>query len=229
MKHLYPAQKLKVNASIRYSFLAIICSLLACSSFSQKTIFRNASVDIVSFTAKLGSSDKIMLSVVTGSEVNASHLMIQHSTDGINFDDAALIFCEEENTTDIPRYYFCADNANFSHSDSMFFRIKVVDLEGEYKFSQTVSFSGTTLQNDIAVRLNPRQNTVSVTIPHSWQGKTVQYDIYDMQRVFVKQIVSQTASHEETLDINDLPTGRYIIKAANGKSSSEQKILKLNS
>jgi|SRR5271154_1509713 len=226
---MYPAQKFKQLFSIKYAALAFVCILSSLFSFSQKTILANASDDLVSFTAQLNSSGKITVSVITGSEINISHFMIQRSFDGINFDDAALIFSEEENANYIPRYYFYNDNQNIKNSGSLHYRIKMVDLKGNYKYSDTITVKSESENSNIVLYTNPKQSELRITIPQSWQGKTVYYDIYNDHQGLIKEKVSTNAIQTETLKITDLPVGRYTIKAVNGNYSSEQRIVKLSS
>jgi hypothetical protein len=226
---MYPAQKLKNLFSIKYAVFASVCFLSSFFSFSQKTVVANVSSDLVSFTAQLNNSGKIRVSLITGSEVNTSHFIIQRSFDGINFDDAALIFSEEDNANYIPRYYFYTDNESINANGSFHYRIKIVDLKGDYKYSDTVTVKAESEQSGIVLCTNPKQTKLSIKIPQSWQGKTVYYNIYNDHQGLIKQKISSNAIQTETLEITDLPVGRYIIKAANGNYSSEQRIVKLSS
>jgi hypothetical protein len=224
MKSLYPAQKNKFIASLKYLALASGLLISFQYSFSQ-----NTSGDLVSFTAQLNDSNRIMLSLVSGSEVNTSHFLIQKSADGINFEDAALIFSEEENMNIVPRYYFYTDKAGMQSGASLYYRVKTVSISGEGVFSDTISIRPETVESAILVRANPNQSEIRITIPQRWLGETVHYSVYDVHAGLVKQKLAGKAQRTETINIADLPTGKYIIKAENGKYSSEQKIVKLNS
>jgi Secretion system C-terminal sorting domain len=226
MKYLYPAQKLNTFSLIKYSALSLIGLFSFLFSFSQKTTLTNTSVDLVSFTAQSNGADKIDLNIVTGSEINFSHFVIQRSADGVNFEDVAIIFSEEDNTNSAPRFYFYTNNLN-KKSASIYYRLKIVDLKEQYKYSDTIAFSS--LTSGIYANVSPQQNKLKITIPENWSGKTVYYSIYNANNKIIKEEVRNNATQTETLNITDLPTGRYIIKAVNGKDSSEQKIVKLNS
>ncbi|HEX4375024.1 MAG TPA: T9SS type A sorting domain-containing protein [Puia sp.] len=225
MKSLYPAQKFNASSLIKYSVLSLVGLFSFLISFSQTTNLTNTSVDIVSFTAQSNGADKINLNIVTGSEINFSHFVIQRSADGVNFEDIAILFSEEDNTNSVPRFYFYTNNIN-GKSASIYYRLKIVDLKEEYKYSDTIAFSSLTL--GIYANVNPQQNKLRITIPENWSGKTVSYSIYNASDRIIRQEVRNSATQTETLNIADLPTGKYIIKAINGKDSSEQKIVKLN-
>jgi hypothetical protein len=226
---MYPAQNLKNLFSIKYAVFAFACILSSLFSFSQTTMCANTSNDLISFTAQSNNSGKIMVSLITGSEINTSYFMIQRSFDGINFDDAALIFSEEDNANYVPRYYFYNDNQSFKDNGSLCYRIKIVDLKGDYKYSDTVKVKSESEESDVVLEANPKQSELRITIPQSWKGKTVYYEIYNEHEGLIKQKVSSNAIQTETLEITDLPVGRYMIKASNGSYSSEQRIVKLSS
>jgi len=224
MKLLYPAQKLKIF-SIKYLGLSLICLFSFLFSFSQKSIFAEASVDLASFTAQSNGADKIVLNIVTSAEMNLSHFVIQRSTKGLNFEDVAILFTEEDNTKTIPRYYSYANHVD-SNSEAVYYRLKIVNAKADYKYSDTISL--TPSMTSIYARVSSQENLLRITNPKNWTGKTVKYNIYKAGESIIKQEVRINASQTETLNIADLPAGKYIIKAVNGKDSSEQKIVKLS-
>jgi len=225
MKYLYPAQKLNAFTSLKYAALSFVGLFMFLFSIAQKTNLTNASVDLVSFTAQSNGADKINLNIITGSEINFSHFVIQRSRDGVEFEDVAIIFSEEDNTHSMPRFYFYTNHINGKNA-AIYYRLKMVDLGEQYKYSDTIAFSS--LPSGMYANVSPQQNKLRITIPENWSGKTVYYNIYNAGEKMIRQEIRNNASHTETLNITDLPTGRYTIKAINGKDSSEQKIVKLN-
>jgi hypothetical protein len=226
MKYLYPAQESKIFSLIKYSALSLVSVFSFLYSFSQKAALTNTSVDLVSFTAHSNGADKINLNIVTGSEINFSHFVIQRSADGVNFEDVAIIFSEEDNTNSVPRFYFYTNNVN-TKNPSVYYRLKMVDIKEQFTYSDTIAFSSS--MPGIYANVNPQQNKLSITIPENWSGNTVLYNIYNANRQIIRKEIRNNATQTETLNIADLPTGKYTIKAINGKDSSEQKIVKLNS
>ena len=175
MKYLYPAQKLNTFSLIKYSALSLISLFSILFSFSQTTNLTSTSVDLVSFTAQSNGADKINLNIVTGSEINLSHFVIQRSADGVNFEDVAIIFSEEDNTNSVPRFYFYTNHINEKNA-SLYYRLKIVDIKEQYKYSDTIAFSS--LMPGIYANVSPQQNKLRITIPENWSGKTVYYSIY---------------------------------------------------
>jgi Secretion system C-terminal sorting domain len=224
MQHLYPAQKIKFIDSLKYLALASVLLISFQYSFSQ-----HSSGDLVSFTAQSNDSNKIMLSLVSGSEINTSHFIIQKSADGISFEDVALIFSEEENMNIVPRYYFYTDKRGVEQDAGVYYRVKTVSVKGEAAFSDTISIKPEAVKSAIQVRANSAQSEIKITNPAQWLGETVHYSLYDMHAGLVRQKIADKAQKTETINIADLPTGKYIIKAEYGRYSSAQKIVKLSS
>jgi hypothetical protein len=224
MQHLYPAQKNKFIVSLKYLVIASVLSISFQYSFSQHSFS-----DLVSFTAQSNDSNKVMLSLVTGSEVNTSHFIIQRSADGVNFEDVSLIFSEEDNMNVVPRYYFYTDKRAVEQGAAVYYRVKTVSVKGEAAFSDTISIKPELAKSAIQVCANSAQSEIKITNPAQWLGETVHYSLYDMHAGLVRQKIADKAQKTETINIADLPTGKYIIKAEYGKYSSAQKIVKLNS
>jgi hypothetical protein len=73
---------------------------------------------------------------------------------------------------------------------------------------------------------NPATSELRITIPDSWQNKTVSYCIYNLNGSLVKETVNSSASQTETLNVSDLSVGTYIVKTTSGDNSSAQKFIK---
>jgi hypothetical protein len=66
----------------------------------------------------------------------------------------------------------------------------------------------------------------NLTLPNSWQAKPVIISLYSSAGVLVKNIAVKAASQTETLDLNQLPRGMYVVKAQCGDEWAEQRILR---
>ncbi len=107
---------------------------------SALTIASNASVNTVpvkpaSFTADFNNNNtkKVDLKWSTEIETNLSHFIVERSTDGVNFSDAALVFAYG-NTTAKSDYAF-ADNINRILSGSVYYRIISISEDGKTMYS----------------------------------------------------------------------------------------------
>ena len=107
---------------------------------SALSIASNASVNTVpvkpaAFTAAVNNnnSNKIDLKWSTEIETNLSHFIVERSTDGINFSDAALVFAYG-NTTSKSDYSF-PDNISRVLSGSVYYRVISISDNGKAVYS----------------------------------------------------------------------------------------------
>jgi type IX secretion system substrate protein len=183
-----------------------------------------------SFTAQLNSSNnKALLNWATTSELNANQFIVQRSTDGSEYEDVAIVFSQEGNSFSLRQYSY-SDDISMINSPIVYYRLKLVDMDGYYQYSaiELIRLSKQNSQSGILVYPNPAQSELRITIPDSWQGKSVSYHIYDVHGSLIKQKQSSNAGQTELLNIAELPVGIYIVKAVNGNQSSVQRIVKLN-
>jgi type IX secretion system substrate protein len=183
-------------------------------------------VYLLSFNAALENSNSVMLNWATSSERNASHFVIQRSIDGDNFDDEAIVFTEQGNSSSVRNYNY-ADNIISVNSSLIYYRLKMVDIDGNFNYSEVeVIRLGKQQQQNLVTFPNPASSEVRVTIPSDWQNKTVAYSIYNLNGSLVKQKVNSNAGQTESFYIADLPAGLYVIKAATGNETATQKFIK---
>lgn len=87
------------------------------------------------FTAIFNGNNKVELKWSTETEINLSHFMVERSTDGINFSNAALVFAYG-NTTSKSDYAF-ADNISKLQAGVVYYRISSIGADGKSQYSDT--------------------------------------------------------------------------------------------
>ena len=187
-------------------------------------------VMFASFTAQLNNNNnKTLLNWATTSELNASHFVVQRSTDGSNYKDVAMVFAQEGNSISLRQYSY-SDDISLVNSQMAYYRLKIVDMDGNFQYSdvELVRLSKQDAQLNIVVYPNPAHSELRITIPDSWQGKSVAYHVYDVHGNLVKQKLTSNAGQTELLNIADLPVGVYVVSAVSGSQTSIQRIVKLN-
>ncbi len=187
-------------------------------------------VTLTSFTAQLNNTnDKVNLNWVTTTEINASHFTVQRSFDGTDYDDAAIIFSEEGNTN-LKRIYNYSDNISSIKNDLIYYRLKMVDMDGKFTYSEVevIRMVKDEQADKVITFPNPAVSEMHVTIPLSWQNKTVAFNIYNVNGSLVKAKINSNTGQTETLNVSNLPAGTYILKAMSGTDNSTQKFIKVN-
>jgi len=198
-------------------------------SFSYfDAVQKSLPLTLTDFTAKLENPKKVMLNWSTEMEINTSHFVIQRSTDGTSFDDAGILFTTSN--SEVKKSYSFADNISGLSAGLVYYRLKIVDLDAKYSYSDIVIVR---LADDgqsmgLVVYPNPTSSAIHITLPNSWQNKQVAYSIYGSNGSLIRQKFSGSAGQTETIQVADLPTGQYFIKASSGSQVIVQKFIKAN-
>ncbi len=185
-------------------------------------------VKLASFTATLNkNTNNADLKWTTASETNLSHFMIERSTDGTNFSDAGMVFAYS-NTVSKSDYAF-TDNISNIQSVIVYYRLHSVDIGGKSQYSETrIIRISKQADNKITILTypNPVTNELRVTIPSSWQNKKVIYEVFNANGQVSKKTETGSSSQTETLNVNSLAPGFYIVRVTCNGETAEQKIVK---
>jgi hypothetical protein len=172
------------------------------------------------------NNNKVSLCWITGMEKDFSHFVIERSTDGEEYKDAALVFANGNST--VRQSYSFADAVNTNAHPVLYYRLRLVSTGGKYSYSATrIIKAGETVQgNQLQVYPNPVISDLRITIPEAWQNKPVSYDVYNGHGQLVKRIVNQTASQSELVNMQGMGAGLYMVKAFTGTDTAIQWIIK---
>lgn len=181
-------------------------------------------VKLTSFDSRLMAS-KVVLDWATSEEVNFSHFIVERSANGKDFKDVTMIFTDENS---MKFKYSYSEAVNESASSLLYYRLKMVDQDGSFKYSaiRIIKLNQKNTQVTVSTYPNPVTSELRITIPSGWQNKKVTYDMINLSGVVVKHSVTQNASQTETLQVNDLRAGTYVIRLNAGNESSTQMIVK---
>jgi hypothetical protein len=180
-------------------------------------------VTLVSFTTQL-ANEKVWLAWAVKQEDNVSYYGIERSFDNKEFGQIALLFPAEDLSKG--NNYSYKDPVNNIKATVLYYRLKMVDKDGKYKYSETRTVRMGTASNGSAKLTtwpNPVVNELHVSVPPSWQDQTVSCQLLNTMGSIIKSFsILQTA----TIGMADVPAGTYYIKVANGKEISTQTIVK---
>ncbi|OQP64452.1 hypothetical protein A3860_21015 [Niastella vici] len=179
-------------------------------------------VNLLSFTAQL-VNDKVWLAWSTSKEENMSHYSIERSYDNKTFDEAALLFTAD-NPLSVNNYSYKDPVKNVTGS-VIYYRLKMVDKSGKYKYSEvrSVRLGNGTDSARIAVYPNPVVNELHISLPTDWQNKNLNGQLLSIAGNIIKTFNIQQSA---TIGMADVPAGTYYIKVVNGKEISTQTIVK---
>jgi hypothetical protein len=93
-----------------------------------------------SFSANLKADGKVVLNWTTPAGANNSHFIMQRSSDGSEFNDAALLFATEGSQQTSISYHY-SDNIDQVMVKRIYYRIKMVDAEGKITYTAPLQVS----------------------------------------------------------------------------------------
>lgn len=192
--------------------------------FNNFTLPSTLPVSLLSFQANLQDKNAL-LSWSTTNHYNFSHFVVEKSVDARNFKEAAIVFAPETTSTESNFKY--KDNLQNSTDKAIYYRLKMVDVDGKYSYSETRMVRLTEEHKvQISIFPNPATNEVRVMIPNNWQEKMVTYEIYNSTGILVQRYQNKQAAQVQQLNVQHLNRGNYILKVNNGINTSTSKFIK---
>lgn len=181
---------------------------------------------MISFTAMLANK-KVQLKWATATEVNVSHFVVEKSINGVDFNDAGLVFAYGNGTDKAD--YNLDDNVSDIQSGVVYYRLRSVDNDGKTQLSETrvIRISKAEVNNiSILTYPNPVSTDLRITIPANWQNKKLVYEVVTLNGQVVKRMESANSSQTETLNVTSLAPGMYMVRVSCEGQTAQQKIVK---
>jgi endonuclease I len=151
-------------------------------------------------------------------EKELSHYEVQRSLDGRNFEKIGMIKAA------FAHDYRYEDPMNNPLSNRYYYRLKMIDLDGSYDYSKVVSIEVTTKKYFFTLFPNPASKEVKLKFGENINS-TVTVNVTDMLgKVWLQQYFTNT-TELNTLNINALPMGNYIVQSSVNGSVSYQRLV----
>ncbi|MBS1566973.1 MAG: T9SS type A sorting domain-containing protein, partial [Bacteroidetes bacterium] len=188
------------------------------TSFSPFTVTSSNAVSLplhlIRFDAMKQGSSNALLQWETSDEVNTSRFVVQHSTDGQQYEDIGTVAAM--NRTGVNLYSFVHSSVS---AGTHYYRLKMVDIDGSYTLSGVRTLSWENMQL-MQVYPNPARQYVSVK---GIAGGGM-LEVLTADGRLLKQVA--TTGSSTTLDLGGLPGGIYIIVYRKGDVLQQQRIMK---
>ncbi len=159
------------------------------------------------FTAQK-NKETVTLLWQTLQESNTDYFVVEHSVNNRFFNAIGRVTAAG-NSTQLLRYFF--DHVK-PVAGINYYRLKQVDKDGRFKYSETriVKFDN---GSQITVNPNPVKDMMNISFPDHWVNRDVTLKLFNSsgQLVFTKNIVQSKIN--ETLEIEKMPNGSYILQA----------------
>lgn len=179
-------------------------------------------VSLLSFNAKV-SGDDVKLNWITASEKNNRGFELQKSTDGKLFVTIASIK-GNGNTAQQSNYSYLDANA-FNQSNKNYYRLKQIDFNNHFTYSNQVVASKQTDLNLVTVNPNPFSNELNISLPTN-TNEEVDINITD---VLGNNVLTQKATgNNGNIRLNNLenmPAGVYFISIRINQTTKTFKVV----
>ena len=187
-------------------------------------------LDLISFTGQLQNDNTVFLNWRTENEVNTSHFAVERSPDGIRFNGIGNVIANGRNNAGGTFNYALTDNdAIHQLSQKLYYRLKLVDIDGTYKYSNVVSVSMPLITGKLNISPNPVISELKVTLTSIADGK-VQWKLVDnVGRIIMKgaEQVKKGNGNNFTINMNRLPAGTYSLNVMGAGIDQKIKLQKL--
>jgi hypothetical protein len=163
-----------------------------------------------------------LLTWTTSQELNSSYFEVQRSGDGRNFKALGKVTAAGNSSAE-RTYHFADANA----SGDSYYRLRMVDINGSYKYSSVVKIASSTT---ISVNFypNPVQDQLQVSLNTDKTGTAeVMISNNNGQVVYRSTRSVNDGSNVFNIPVSRLAKGNYVITVVNGAEKTVQQFIKL--
>lgn len=163
-------------------------------------------VELISFSGKEVEEGRL-LNWVTGSEVNNSHFDVQRSVNGIVWYTIGQVNGKGTSVDESKYGFLDSDEID----GPVYYRLKQVDFDGEYAYSETLTF-----KSKQAISVDIVNNGSNPLLQFGKLRKEASVEVYAVTGQLVYQ--EKVANIGADLKLDFLSTGRYILKVTSNSS-----------
>jgi hypothetical protein len=183
-------------------------------------------VSLLSFKGSI-SNKKAQLAWQTSLEINSSYFEIQRSNNAVNFEAIATITAK--GSSSIVTNYQTTDDLFFFTGNKVFYRLKMVDTDGKFKYSQVIAMPiVTVIASNITAWPLPFSGQLNTGFT-SESNSLVKINITNMNGALVLSNTSTVQKGYNTININQaqtIPSGTYLLTVVKDGKSETIKVVK---
>lgn len=187
-------------------------------------------VTLTSLTANV-KENNVLVSWTTASEVNNKGFEVERSVNGVDF--TLIDFVKGAgNSSKVNNYSKLDLNAfNATASNVIYYRLKQVDVDGKYTYSQTVKvYQNVEAFSTVSIYPNPFVSQITVSFNAAAQSTAV-IEILDIQGKVVATKTANTVNGSNTVEVNNtdnLQAGIYFARLTLNGEAQVIKLVKTN-
>lgn len=163
-------------------------------------------------------NDQVLLNWSTASEINSSNFVVEKSNDASNWFEIGTVKASG-NSSSVQQYHFVDDKKL-----NAFYRLKQVDLDGKFDYSQIVHANKNSLNNSINIYPLPANNTIHISSDNIKNNSNKSVKIFDMKGNLVSE-KSFENNEPLNIDVSSISKGLYILQLTNGIDIEMKKVV----
>lgn len=172
----------------------------------------------------INNGNNNILSWVVTNEHNLNYYELQRSTDGQNFSSISQTNATGQNN------YSYTDNITTNTSSIYYYRLKIVDKDGNFKYSSMIKITMPANGNFAQVNPNPFKGALLVTIQSSTQGKAtlILTDLSGRQLFKQNKVLAAGINKIEIPEAGNFSKGMYLLTIIESQQTRSIKVIKGN-
>lgn len=166
-------------------------------------------IELLNFQCQLIKSNQVQLKWSTASEYHSDHFNIERSEDGINFETIGKIQAAGISTS-LKEYQYLDE---FAKKAMSYYRLKSIDADGSYKFSEICSVNNNHFENNNGIIFypNPTHSIFTIDYSSSSYNYLSSYRLYDISGKEL-EVSSVIYNNKIILDVSGLNDGIYFVE-----------------
>ena len=166
-------------------------------------------VTLLSLTGSI-KNDNALLQWLTTSEINLLQFDLERSTDGASFEKIATV--KANNTSGQHSYQYTDAAFNTQPTPSVYYRLRLVDKDGQYRYSAVVRIGRTANTGIVKMYPNPVKYSLQVQLQSAVQGTFVLSVLDASGKLALRKQYGITPGVQTlTLPVQMLPQGWYVL------------------
>ncbi|HEX7847458.1 MAG TPA: T9SS type A sorting domain-containing protein [Chitinophagaceae bacterium] len=172
-----------------------------------------APLKLISFSGST-AGNKNLLTWETSNEINTLEFEIEHSNNGLVFSKKGTVTANNRSGSNSYSYAELQDQPG-----THFYRLKMVDQDGKFNYSNILKLSTEPISS---LTVFPNPATGSITLSGLQATGVVEIITIQGEVMKRKTVTAQT----QVINIEEYPTGVYIVKYSSAKTTSSRMIVK---
>jgi hypothetical protein len=186
-------------------------------------------ITIKSFSATKDGERSARLDWTSSSEINSDYIGIERSTDGENWTTVGQVKAAGNSNRDIDYIYYDRSLPMARSIDNIFYyRLRLTDLDGQYKYSETRGVNMGRLEGLVSIYPNPATDIINVDLTDmDLHEGIIHLSVYDNTG---KAIISKEVNGAgiEPIQASNMAAGSYQVVVKQGDTTHRKQIIVVN-